>query len=56
MTLSIKKLVRDNKGFLFFMLGMLLMRSALADWYRVPSSSMYPNLLEGDTVICNRLA
>lgn len=56
MILSVKKLVRNNKGFLFFMLGMLLMRSALADWYRVPSSSMYPNLLEGDTVICNRLA
>jgi signal peptidase I len=56
MNLSLKKLAADNKGFLFFLFAMILMRSALADWYRVPSSSMYPNLLEGDTVICNRLA
>lgn len=54
--LNPKKLVADNKGFLLFLLGMILMRSALADWYVVPSSSMYPSLLEGDRVICDRLA
>lgn len=54
--LNPKKLVADNKGFLLFLVGMIFMRSALADWYVVPSSSMYPNLLEGDRVICDRLA
>lgn len=54
--LYITKLVRDNKGFLAFLLGMLLFRSAVADWYVVPSSSMYPTLLIGDHVMANRLA
>lgn len=53
---SLRKLIADNKGFLTFVFCMLLMRSALADWYLVPSSSMYPNLLEGDRVICDRVA
>lgn len=51
-----RKLIADNKGFLLFLVGMIFMRSALADWYVVPSSSMYPSLLEGDRVICDRLA
>ena len=51
-----KKLMADNKGFILFMLGMVLVRSAMADFYLVPSSSMYPTLVEGDRVICNRLA
>ncbi|NDI86850.1 signal peptidase I [Undibacterium crateris] len=54
--LKLKKLVADNKGFIAFMLGMVLVRSALADYYLVPSSSMYPTLLEGDRVICDRTA
>ncbi|MFZ6847177.1 signal peptidase I [Undibacterium sp. RuRC25W] len=54
--MNIKKIVADNKGFLVFMLGMALVRSALADYYSVPSSSMYPTLLEGDRVICDRIA
>ncbi len=51
-----RKLVSDNKGFLLFLFCMLMVRSALADWYLVPSSSMYPTLVEGDRVICDRLA
>jgi signal peptidase I len=54
--LYIKKLCRENKGFLAFLLGMLLFRSAVADWYVVPSGSMYPTLLIGDHVMANRLA
>lgn len=53
---NLRKSVADNKGFLIFVFCMVLMRSALADWYLVPSSSMYPNLLEGDRVICDRIA
>ncbi|MEB0139092.1 MULTISPECIES: signal peptidase I [unclassified Undibacterium] len=53
---KMKKLFAQNKGFLAFVLGMVLVRSALADFYVVPSSSMYPTLLEGDRVICDRLA
>jgi signal peptidase I len=51
-----KNLISENKGFLAFLCGMLLVRSAMADWYVVPSASMYPTLVEGDRVIANRLA
>ncbi len=54
--LYIKKLFRENKGFMAFMFGMLLFRSAIADWYVVPSGSMYPTLVIGDHVLANRLA
>lgn len=53
---GLKKLIEDNKGFLLFLLGMLFVRIAIMDFYIVPSSSMYPTLLEGDRVVANRLA
>lgn len=53
---KLKKILADNKGFIVLMLGMAFVRSALADYYTVPTSSMYPTLLEGDRVICDRLA
>ncbi|MGE5384292.1 MAG: signal peptidase I, partial [Betaproteobacteria bacterium] len=52
----LKRLLAENKGFLLFMLGMFAFRAAVADWYQVPSGSMYPTLLEGDRVIADRLA
>ncbi|HYD61195.1 MAG TPA: signal peptidase I [Noviherbaspirillum sp.] len=51
-----KRLIASNKGFLFFLMGMLLVRSAIADWYDVPSGSMYPTLVIGDRVVADRLA
>ena len=33
---QLRKVVRENKGFLFVVFGMIFMRSALADWYVVP--------------------
>ena len=51
-----RQIFSENKGFLFFVAAMILMRSALADWYVVPSGSMYPHLMEGDRVIANRIA
>lgn len=54
--LKIKKLIAANKGFLFFMFGMLMFRTAIADWYGVPSSSMYPTMMIGDRIVSDRLA
>ncbi len=51
-----KAFVRANKGFLLFMLLFGVFRTAVADWSPIPSSSMRPNLLEGDVVFFNRLA
>jgi signal peptidase I len=48
--------VAENKAFLILLLSMLVVRSAIADWYDVPFASMYPTLLIGDRVVSNRLA
>lgn len=53
---GLKGVIAGNKGFLFFLFGMLLVRSAIADWYDVPSGSMYPTLMIGDRVVADRLA
>jgi signal peptidase I len=41
---------------LFFLFGMIVFRSAVADWYGVPSGSMYPTLMIGDRIFSDRLA
>jgi len=48
--------IRQNRGFLLFMLLLGLFRTAVADWNPIPSGSMHPGLLEGDVVFVNRLA
>jgi len=50
------KWLRDNRGFLLFLLLFGLFRTAVADWNPIPSGSMRPTLLEGDVVLVNRLA
>jgi signal peptidase I len=52
----VKNWVRNNKGFLAFLLMFGIFRTAVADWNPIPSASMHPNLLEGDVVLVNRLA
>jgi signal peptidase I len=52
----VKNFIRANKGFIAFMLLFGVFRTAVADWNPIPSSSMRPNLLEGDVVFVNRLA
>ena len=54
--LNPKKLIAENKAFLVFMFAMIVVRSAIADWYGVPSSSMYPTLMIGDRIVSDRLA
>jgi signal peptidase I len=48
--------IRNNRGFLVFLLAFGLIRVAVADYNPVPSGSMHPNILEGDVVLVNRLA
>lgn len=51
-----KKFIRNNRGFIVFLLCLGVFRTAIADWNPIPSGSMRPNLLEGDVVFVNRLA
>ena len=53
---NIRKLIAENKGFLFFLFAMFVVRSAVADWYGVPSGSMYPTLRVGDRIVSDKLA
>ena len=45
-----KKWLRENRGFLVFMLCFGVFRTAVADWNPIPSGSMRPTLLEGDVL------
>ena len=51
-----KRWIRDNRGFLLFLVLLGISRGALADWNHIPSGSMRPTLLEGDVVLVNRVA
>lgn len=51
-----KQWLRHNRSLLAFMFLLVFFRSAIANWYPIPSSSMHPNILEGDVVFVNRLA
>jgi signal peptidase I len=51
-----KTWLRENRGFLVFLLCFGVFRTAVADWNPIPSASMRPTLLEGDVVLVNRLA
>lgn len=53
---NIKKLGKDNWGFLLFLLLMFASRSSLADWYQIPSGSMLPTIEIGDRVFVDKMA
>jgi len=51
-----KRWLRENKGFLFFMFMMVAARSSFADHYLVPSGSMEDTLFPGDRVLVDKRA
>ncbi len=53
---KLTKIWKQNKGFILFLFLMLFYRSAIADWYHVPSGSMQPTILIGDRVFVDKLA
>ena len=54
--LVVRRFWKNNKGFIIGLFLLLFFRSAIADWYHVPSGSMQPNVLIGDRVWVNKLA
>lgn len=52
----LQKFLKDNKLFIIFVLLMSVFRSAVADWYTVPTGSMQPTIKEGDRIIVNKMA
>lgn len=46
----------QNKGTFAFLLGMVMFRSAVADWNDVPTGSMQPTIRIGDRILIDHLA
>lgn len=53
---KIRAFWEEWRTLVFFLVVMVLFRSAIADWNQVPSGSMKPTILEGDRVVVNKLA
>lgn len=47
---------KEYRGLIVFLVLLGLFRTGIADWNTIPSSSMHPNLVEGDVVLVNRVA
>ena len=52
----IAKFLARNKGFITFMLCMIMFRSAVADWNVVPTGSMQPTIKIGDRILVDKAA
>lgn len=46
----------QNKGFIALMLGLVMLRSAFADWNVVPTGSMQPTIRIGDRIVVDKAA
>lgn len=53
---AISAFLARNKGFLTFMLCMIVFRSAVADWNVVPTGSMQPTIRIGDRIFVDKAA
>ncbi|GLQ97561.1 signal peptidase I [Dyella mobilis] len=53
---ALLQLLSRNKGFIAFMLGMIVFRSACADWSVVPTGSMQPTIRIGDRILVDKAA
>ena len=53
---SVVFFLNKHKQFLVFLLLMSVFRSAIADWYTVPSGSMQPTIQIGDRIVVNKMA
>lgn len=53
---GLMQLIYRNKGFIAFMIGMVMFRSAVADWSVVPTGSMQPTIDIGDRILVDKAA
>jgi signal peptidase I len=51
-----RKLLREYRGFIAFLVLIGVFRTAVADWNPVPTGSMRPTIQEGDVVLVDRTA
>lgn len=53
---TVIRFLARNKGFITFMLCMIMFRSAVADWNVVPTGSMQPTIKIGDRILVDKAA
>lgn len=53
---SLYKLWKNNRSLIVFICLMSVFRSAVADWYEVPTGSMKPTIVEGDRIFTDKMA
>lgn len=53
---KLAKVWRENRGIIIFIGSMLVFRSAVADWYNVPTGSMQPTIEIGDRILVDKTA
>ncbi len=53
---KITNVIRNNIGFLLFLVALYLIRGSVIDWHPVPTGSMKPTILEGDVIVENKMA
>jgi len=49
-------ILKNNRGFLLFLLLLFVVRGSVIDWHPVPTGSMKPTILEGDVIVENKMA
>lgn len=54
--MSLKSKLKENKGFIALLLGIIAVKSSVIDWNFVPTGSMRPTLADGDQIVINKLA
>jgi len=55
-TQKVQLFLKENKSLFLFIILMVFFRSAVADWYTVPTGSMKPTIEIGDRVIVDKMA
>ncbi len=53
---AVVSFLNKHKQLVIFLALMSIFRSAIADWYSVPTGSMQPTIKEGDRIIVNKMA
>jgi signal peptidase I len=56
MNRKVKSFLKNNIGLFSFIVLMVCFRSAVADWYTIPSASMKPTLEVGDRIVVDKMA
>ena len=53
---KIINIVKNNKGTILMLIGIIAVKSSIVDWSFVPTGSLRPTLADGDQILINKVA